>query len=151
MTARTVLDSVAYALCRHDESGDTDYGNDHLAELVADQLASDGHVPPRVEEGSVGHVLISHLFAAVHLGAQLGEAPHKGYEVRTAQVIVRDLVEHGHHIVGPPATQDTLVGILRSFFLEHADRPYPTYEAMGERLGEMLVEADLVVHRRGGA
>lgn len=42
--ALSAIDSVAYALCAHDESGDADYGNDHLAELIVEQLVADGHV-----------------------------------------------------------------------------------------------------------
>lgn len=44
MSARRVIDSIAYALCANDESGDPDYGNDYQANLIEKQLEVDGHV-----------------------------------------------------------------------------------------------------------
>ena len=41
---RDPVDSIAYALCANDESGDPDYGNDAVAQMVHDQLVSDGHL-----------------------------------------------------------------------------------------------------------
>lgn len=41
---RDPVDSIAYALCANDESGDPDYGNDAVAQMVYDQLVSDGHL-----------------------------------------------------------------------------------------------------------
>lgn len=41
---RSALDSIAYALCEHDENGDGDYGNDHLADVIHAQLVADGHL-----------------------------------------------------------------------------------------------------------
>jgi hypothetical protein len=89
-------------------------------------------------DGSVDHVLTSHVFSAVRLGAKFGDEPHPEYSRATARAIVADLAEHGHHLVGPPARQDTLTGLLRILFLEHAERPYLTYSAMADRMGEII-------------
>ncbi|WP_116996388.1 hypothetical protein [Desertimonas flava] len=44
MSGRTLLGSIAYALCAHDESDDPDYGNDNIAAWIERQLIADGHV-----------------------------------------------------------------------------------------------------------
>lgn len=41
---RSLVDSIGYALCANDESENPDYGNDHLARLIADQVHADGHI-----------------------------------------------------------------------------------------------------------
>lgn len=41
---RTPLDSIAFALCAHDESGCGDLGNDHVAAVIFDQLMADEHI-----------------------------------------------------------------------------------------------------------
>ena len=46
---RDPVDSIAYALCANDESGDPDYGNDAVARMVHDQLVSDGHLRTPIE------------------------------------------------------------------------------------------------------
>lgn len=41
---RTLIDSIGFALCVNDESEEPDYGNDHLARLIAIRIMADGHI-----------------------------------------------------------------------------------------------------------
>lgn len=51
---RTLVDSVGFALCANDESEEPDYGNDHLARLIANQIMADGHIVGRRRHHSPG-------------------------------------------------------------------------------------------------
>ncbi len=66
---------------------------------------SDGLPSSRVKPGSIDHVLVSHIFGAVQLGAKFGGEPHERYAEMAAMAIVDDLLAHGYWITKREGTR----------------------------------------------